>query len=145
MFFVKDLTNQILFIEDTKDIKALCIFKIIFLPIGIRNNIDKLIRSMYYEKIHFFWLFDYSDVSIPNVSKNEKWISNIFIGFYLKLEKKASVENITELASDMLKISFKIDSIFKNTFAHAKLEKLKDYSLILAARSVLTSGGVNYQ
>ncbi len=162
--------DEIMFLENDRDITAIGLFKLKAIPLVIKGNFERFIRSLYQQQIPVFWLYVQAPVEqgailyTPAVSeearafyeeqspfelesrmeaRNGMWKVRLIFGTRHTLPAGINIEAKRVMLYNKLKADLiKIQTAFVSAYPHTILELLQGKELEKAMSIAITGGGI---
>ena len=146
-FYFLNNHEEILFIEGAGWLIGMGLLKLRAVPLEIKGNFERFIRSLYQQRLPFYLLYVQSPIGQgaiqaaptlePNTeSSNEYWGARILLG--VRREGKRPEDLYRRLTADL----FKVKTAFVSAYPHTILEPLAGEDLKKALSIPITGGGI---
>ena len=162
--------EEVMFIENGRDLTAVGFFKLKALPLVIKGTLERFVRALYEQQIPVFWTWAQAPVDegsilgSPAVSEEARehyleqpahefrsrmeshggvWVARLLLGTRRSLSAGANIESKRIMLYKQLTADlFKISTAFTGAYPHTILEPLHGKELIKAHSITITGGGI---
>lgn len=162
--------EDVLFIENGRDLTAIGLFKLKAIPLVIKGNFERFIRSLYQQQVPLFWVYGQAPIEegailqSPAISEEARnyyseqsffelesrmethggmWAARIIFGTRRSVMASGNLEGKRILLYKQLSADlFKIHTAFTSAYPHTVLESLSGKELEKGFSLVITGGGI---
>lgn len=162
--------EEILFLENGRDLTAVGLFKLKAIPLIIKGNFERFIRSLYQQQIPVYWTYVQAPVDQGTIldgpavseqarrfyadqppyefesrmeSRNGMWVARLLFGTRRTVSATFNIEaKRLQLYQDLSTDLFKIQTAFVSAYPHTVLEPLHGKELEKALSISITGGGM---
>ena len=168
-YFLED-HEEILFVENGRDLTGVGLFKLKAIPLVIKGNFERFIRSLYQQQIPVWWSYiqapveqgsilngpavseaahEFYDAQPPHEfdsrieSRNGVWVVRLILGTRRTVSATMNIENKrVKLYEQLIADIFAIKTAFISAYPHTVLDPLHGKNLELAMSINITGGGI---
>ncbi|MHA1266164.1 MAG: hypothetical protein ACTSRS_13105 [Candidatus Helarchaeota archaeon] len=169
-FYFLEGKEDVLFLENGRDLTAIGLFKLKAVPLVIKGNFERFIRSLYQQQIPIWWTYVQAPVAQGAVlaspavseearayyqgqpdyefhsrleSRNGIWVARLIFGTRRTIPVLTHIEAARlNLYQQITADLFKIQTAFVSAYPHTVLEPLVGHALEKAISISLTGGGM---